>query len=34
VAAHTMSLGLTPRSCPQPEFPHDAYWVTSKERMP
>jgi peptidoglycan/xylan/chitin deacetylase (PgdA/CDA1 family) len=34
VAAHTMSLGLTPRSCPQPEFPHDAYWVPSKERMP
>ncbi|HEY6790050.1 MAG: polysaccharide deacetylase [Actinomycetia bacterium] len=34
VAAHTMSLGLSPRSCPQPQLPHDAYWVTTKERTP
>jgi peptidoglycan/xylan/chitin deacetylase (PgdA/CDA1 family) len=34
VAAHTMSLGLPPRSCPQPQLPHDAYWVTTKERTP
>ena len=27
VAAHTMSLGLTPRTCPRPRHPHDAYWV-------
>jgi peptidoglycan/xylan/chitin deacetylase (PgdA/CDA1 family) len=36
VATHTMSLGLTPRSCPQPQIPHDAFWVTDrdKERTP
>jgi peptidoglycan/xylan/chitin deacetylase (PgdA/CDA1 family) len=34
VAAHTMSLGLPPRSCPQPQLPPDAYWVTAKERTP
>ena len=34
VAAHTMSLGLAPRSCPQPRLPSDAYWVTAEERMP
>jgi len=34
VAAHTTSLGLPPRSCPQPQLPADAYWVTAKERTP
>jgi peptidoglycan/xylan/chitin deacetylase (PgdA/CDA1 family) len=34
VATHTMSLGLPPRSCPQPRIPHDAFWVTDKERKP
>ena len=34
VAAHTMSLGLPPRSCPQPQLPSDAYWVTTEERTP
>ena len=34
VATHTMSLGLTPRSCPQPQLPSDAYWVTAEERTP
>jgi peptidoglycan/xylan/chitin deacetylase (PgdA/CDA1 family) len=27
VAAHVASLGLTPRTCPQPRLPPDAYWV-------
>ena len=27
VARHTASLHLTPRSCPQPVIPADAYWV-------
>jgi len=27
VAAHTMSLGLTPRTCPRPQHPENAYWV-------
>ena len=27
VAMHTASLGLTPRSCPQPVVPAEAYWV-------
>lgn len=31
VAAHTMSLGLAPRTCPQPRHPVDAYWVPAKE---
>ena len=34
VAAHTMSLGLTPRTCPRPRHPEDAYWVPAKEDMP
>jgi peptidoglycan/xylan/chitin deacetylase (PgdA/CDA1 family) len=34
VAAHTMSLGLAPRSCPQPHLPPDAYWVPTEERTP
>jgi peptidoglycan-N-acetylglucosamine deacetylase len=34
VATHTMSLGLPPRSCPQPQLPPDAYWVTAEERTP
>ncbi len=28
VARHTASLNLTPRTCPQPVIPADAYWVT------
>ncbi len=28
VAAHTMSLGLVPRTCPQPVLPADAHWVS------
>jgi peptidoglycan/xylan/chitin deacetylase (PgdA/CDA1 family) len=31
VAAHTMSLGLAPRTCPQPRHPVDAYWVPAKQ---
>jgi peptidoglycan-N-acetylglucosamine deacetylase len=27
VARHTASLNLTPRTCPQPAIPDDAYWV-------
>ena len=27
VAAHVAALGLTPRTCPQPRMPPDAYWV-------
>jgi peptidoglycan/xylan/chitin deacetylase (PgdA/CDA1 family) len=27
VAKHTASLNLTPRTCPQPVLPADAYWV-------
>ena len=27
VATHTASLNLTPRTCPQPVLPADAYWV-------
>jgi peptidoglycan-N-acetylglucosamine deacetylase len=27
VARHTESLSLTPRTCPQPIIPADAYWV-------
>lgn len=27
VAAHVASLGLTPRTCPQPRMPPEAYWV-------
>jgi peptidoglycan/xylan/chitin deacetylase (PgdA/CDA1 family) len=34
VASHTMSLGLAPRSCPQPQLPPDAYWVTAEEHTP
>jgi peptidoglycan/xylan/chitin deacetylase (PgdA/CDA1 family) len=34
VAAHTLSLGLPPRPCPRPPIPHDAFWVTDKERTP
>jgi peptidoglycan/xylan/chitin deacetylase (PgdA/CDA1 family) len=32
VAAHTMSLGLAPRACPQPRHPKDAYWVLEDSR--
>jgi peptidoglycan-N-acetylglucosamine deacetylase len=28
VAAHTGSLNLAPRTCPQPVMPRDAYWAT------
>jgi peptidoglycan/xylan/chitin deacetylase (PgdA/CDA1 family) len=34
VASHTMSLGLTPRTCPRPVHPRDAYWVPAKEEKP
>jgi peptidoglycan-N-acetylglucosamine deacetylase len=34
VAEHTMSLGLTPRTCPAPSHPRDAYWVPAKEDNP
>ena len=34
VAAHTMSLGLTPRACTQPRHPSDAYWVPAKGERP
>jgi len=34
VAEHTMSLGLTPRTCPAPSHPRDAYWVPAKEENP
>jgi hypothetical protein len=27
VAGHTETLGLNPRTCPQPVLPPDAYWV-------
>ncbi len=33
VAAHTMSLGLTPRTCPRPRHPTDAYWVRAKDAV-
>jgi hypothetical protein len=28
VAEHCKSLGLSPRTCPRPVLPTDAYWVT------
>jgi peptidoglycan-N-acetylglucosamine deacetylase len=34
VAEVALSLGLPPRSCPQPQVPPDAFWVTAKERTP
>jgi hypothetical protein len=27
VARHTAALNLAPRTCPQPRFPEEAYWV-------
>jgi len=34
VAAHTMSLGLMPRTCPQPRHPDNAHWVPVKGEKP
>jgi peptidoglycan/xylan/chitin deacetylase (PgdA/CDA1 family) len=34
VATHTMSLGLTPRTCPQPRHPDNAHWVPAKREKP
>jgi peptidoglycan-N-acetylglucosamine deacetylase len=34
VAAHTMSLGLAPRTCPQPGHPADAFWVPAPPALP
>ena len=33
VARHTASLNLTPRTCPQPIIPADAYWVARPPRL-
>jgi peptidoglycan/xylan/chitin deacetylase (PgdA/CDA1 family) len=34
VARHTASLNLTPRTCPQPVIPADAYWVARPPSPP
>jgi peptidoglycan/xylan/chitin deacetylase (PgdA/CDA1 family) len=34
VARHTASLNLTPRTCPQPVLPADAYWVARPPSHP
>jgi peptidoglycan/xylan/chitin deacetylase (PgdA/CDA1 family) len=34
VARHTASLGLPPRTCPQPVIPADAYWVARPPARP